>query len=75
LKAVTYSWLLSRRCRRRNPHARRRHLTGSIHAQFVEHARSRLEIGSQAFDQARDVEEDIAAAIVGAQESKPLASK
>src|SRR5215471_11678835 len=56
-------------CRqRRNPHAGSRHLSRAVHAKFIENARARLEIGRQPLHQARDVEEDVAPAIVGTKE-------
>jgi hypothetical protein len=58
--------------RRRNPYARSSHLSRTIHAEFIENACARLEVGGQTLYQAGDVEENVAPAIIGSQESKPL---
>src|ERR1019366_6747264 len=49
-----------------------RHLAGPVHAQLVENARTGPKLGRQPFRQPRDVEEDVSAAIVRAQEAKAL---
>src|SRR5689334_15025104 len=60
-------------CRRRgDPHTRCGHLPGAVHAELVHHPGARAEVGGKALYQAGNVEEDVAAAIVGAQESEAL---
>src|SRR5690348_4628445 len=46
------------------------HLAGAIHTQLVQDTGSRPQVRGQAFSQARDVEEDVPAAVIGAQESE-----
>ena len=56
----------------RNAKAAGGHLAGAVHAQFVHHAGAGTQVGGQTFGQARDVEEDVAAAVIGAQKTKAL---
>src|SRR4249920_85915 len=58
--------------RRRDAQAACRHLPGAIHAQFIEHPRTRAKVCGQTFREAGDVEEDVPSAVIGAQEAEAL---
>src|ERR1017187_1308711 len=52
-------------CRGSDADTARRHLSGAVHAEFVQHPRAGAQVGGQAFDQARDVKEDVPASVIG----------
>ena len=59
-----------RRGRRRHSHPAGGHFAGPVHSQFVQYTGSRLEVGGLAFGQPRDMEENVPAAAIGAQEAE-----
>ena len=61
---------MRRRRRRSDADAAGGHLARSVHAQLVQYTRSWTQVRGQPFHQPRDVEKDIPAAVVRAEEAK-----
>jgi len=52
--------------------AARGHLAGAVHAELVQNFGAWAEVGGETFVEPGDVEEDVAAAVIGAEESEAL---
>src|SRR3954451_21086063 len=81
-RSFYYNHLLRRGCaggrgrcggrRRGDANAAGRHLPGAIHSKLVHDAGARTEVRGKAFDEAGNVEEDVASAVIGAEEPEAL---